>query len=470
MGQTIFISYSWANTDIADRIDKAFQPTGLVIKRDVREIGYKGSIKDYMQQVRSTDFVLLIISDSFLKSSNAMYEVLELLKEINFKDKILPVIVDGTKIYKPDDRLAYIKFWSDRHSDLELKLKSVNITDAIELYQDLKHYVKIRTTIGEFLYLLSDMNSPKFTELTEDNFQSIFNYIGVSDSILINEILAIRQFATDEEKDIEIDKLEEKYPNNSKIYVLKGIYSYERKQISKSIYYYRKSIELDPLFGASYFNLGFNIEVYEKDFDEAKILYEKAIDLEPNNTKAYTNLAGLYSSKFDNPTEARKLLEVALDINPYDAIVHYNLALLLHRDFKKPEQAMNHYELAIRIKKDFPDAKHNYGMLLWDEYKRYEDAKKQFLEILESQPNFKNTLKQLAKLLEFEYKHFKTAKIYYDRFIMIEPNEAKDHYWYATFLTFSFHSTHKELARSHYDTACSMDGSLKSEQAEILLG
>lgn len=470
MGQTIFISYSWANTDIADRIDKAFQPTGLVIKRDVREIGYKGSIKDYMQQVRSTDFVLLIISDSFLKSSNAMYEVLELLKDTNFKDKILPVIVDGTKMFKPDDRLDYIKFWSNRHSDLELKLKSVNITDAIELYQDLKHYEKIRTTIGEFLHLLSDMNSPKFTELTEDNFQSIFNYIGVSDSTLINEILAIRQFATDEEKDIEIDKLEEKYPNNSKIYVLKGIYSYERKQISKSIYYYRKAIELDPLFGASYFNLGFNIEVYEKDFDEAKKLYEKAIDLEPNNTKAYTNLAGLYSSKFDNPTEARKLFEVALDINPYDAIVHYNLALLLQRDFKMPEQAKNHYEFAIRIKKDFPDAKHNYGMLLWDEYKRYEDAKKQFLEILESQPNFKNTLKQLAKLLEFEYKHFTTAKIYYDRFIRIEPNEAKDHYWYATFLMLYFHSTHKKLARRHYDTACSMDSSLKSEQAEMLLG
>ena len=109
MRQTIFISYSWANTDLADHIDKAFQPTGLIIKRDVREIGYKGSIKDYMQQVRSTDFVLLIISDSFLKSLNAMFEVLELLKDSNFKDKILPIIVDHTKIHKPEDRLEYIK-------------------------------------------------------------------------------------------------------------------------------------------------------------------------------------------------------------------------------------------------------------------------------------------------------------------------------------------------------------------------
>jgi len=268
--QTIFISYSWANTDIADQIDKAFQPTGLIIKRDVREIGYKGSIKDYMQQVRLTDFVLLIISDSFLKSPNAMYEVLELIKDANFKDKILPVIVDGTKIHKPDDRLDYIKHWTEKHSELELKLKSVNTTDAIELYKDLKHYENIRTTIDEFLSVLTDMNSPTFTELSLDNFRRIFNYIGVSDSVLINEILAIKEFATDEEKDIEIDKLEAKYPNNSKIYVLKGIYAYDRTQISKSNYFYRKAIELDPTFGATYYNLGFNVEVYDKDFDEAK--------------------------------------------------------------------------------------------------------------------------------------------------------------------------------------------------------
>jgi tetratricopeptide (TPR) repeat protein len=308
MRQTIFISYSWSDSIIANQIDKVFQPTGLEIKRDIREIGYKGSIKDYMQQVRSTDFVFLIISDSFLKSANAMYEVLELLKDKNFKDKILPVIVDGTKIYKPDDRFEYIKFWTDKHIELETKLKAVNITDAIELYQDLKHYEKIRTTIGEFLGHLADTNSPTFLELLEGNFQKIFDYIGVNDSLLINEILSIGNFPTDEEKDIKIDMLEERYPGNSKIYVLKGIYSYERREISKSSYFYRKAIELDPYFPAAYYNLGFNVENYEKDYEQAIKLYEKSIDLDPLNIKAYINLAVIYSTNFANFRKARKLL------------------------------------------------------------------------------------------------------------------------------------------------------------------
>lgn len=469
MRQTIFISYSWANTNLADIIDKAFQPTGLIIKRDVREIGYKGSIKDYMQQVRSTDFVLLIISDNFLKSPNAMYEVLELLKDTDFKDKILPIVVDNTQIFKPQDRLEYIKFWTEQHKELEEKLKSVNTTDAMELYKDLKHYEKIRTSIDEFLGVLSDMNSPIFSDLEKNNFQKIFDYVGVSDRVLINEILSLREALTDEEKDIEMDKLEAKYPNNPKIYFTKGYYAFERKQISKSNYFYKKSIELDPLFSATYYNLGFNIEVYEKDFEEAKKLYEKAIELEPGNTKAYINLAGLYATELKVPNEAKRLLESALDINSYDAVAHYNLALTLHRDFDDNESSLYHYEFAIRIKTDFFDAKHNYGMLLWEKFKRYADAKKQFLEVLELEPNNKKTLKQLGILLETEYKHFTTAKVYYDRFIVIEPNTANDHYWYAIFLMLHFTESEKTLARKHYDIACSLDNSLRSEHAEVLL-
>ena len=77
--KTLFLSYSWNDATIADKIDEAFQPTGVQVKRDIRGIKYKDSIKLYMSQIRDTDFVLLIISDSFIKSSNCMYEVLEIL-------------------------------------------------------------------------------------------------------------------------------------------------------------------------------------------------------------------------------------------------------------------------------------------------------------------------------------------------------------------------------------------------------
>ena len=115
MRKTLFLSYSWNDTQIADKLDLIFQPTGIEVKRDIRYVTYKNSIKDFMTKIRDADFALLIISDNFIKSSNCMYEVLELVKEKDYKDKILPVVMDGTRIYKAADRFAYILYWAKQY-------------------------------------------------------------------------------------------------------------------------------------------------------------------------------------------------------------------------------------------------------------------------------------------------------------------------------------------------------------------
>ena len=64
----IFLSYSWADRITADQIDKDFHDFGIQLVRDAREISYTKSIKAFMKQVRHSDFVLMLISDSYLKS------------------------------------------------------------------------------------------------------------------------------------------------------------------------------------------------------------------------------------------------------------------------------------------------------------------------------------------------------------------------------------------------------------------
>lgn len=61
-------SYSWSNEETADLIDNAMQSVGVSVKRDKRELEYKDNIKKYMQSIRDCDYVILIISDSSLKS------------------------------------------------------------------------------------------------------------------------------------------------------------------------------------------------------------------------------------------------------------------------------------------------------------------------------------------------------------------------------------------------------------------
>lgn len=66
----IFLSYSWNNDNIANRLDELFSLENIMLIRDKKEIKYKQSIKEFMRKVRKSDFCLMIISDDYLKSTN----------------------------------------------------------------------------------------------------------------------------------------------------------------------------------------------------------------------------------------------------------------------------------------------------------------------------------------------------------------------------------------------------------------
>ena len=83
----IFLSYSWNDTKIADNIDNLLKKHGIVFNRDKNDIDTWGSIRKYMSSIRKTDYALIIISESYLKSVNCMYEILELMKENEYKEK-----------------------------------------------------------------------------------------------------------------------------------------------------------------------------------------------------------------------------------------------------------------------------------------------------------------------------------------------------------------------------------------------
>ena len=105
---SVFISYSSKNKEYADYIDKVFQKNGITLTRDIRDVAFKESFKEFMQRIRDTNFAILVISDDFLKSRNCMYEVVEFLKEKDFKEKLLPVVLDDVSL-DPKGKAKYQK-------------------------------------------------------------------------------------------------------------------------------------------------------------------------------------------------------------------------------------------------------------------------------------------------------------------------------------------------------------------------
>jgi len=156
----IFISYSWKDTEIACEIENYFENTNIKIKRDKRDIEQWGSLRYFMDSIRSTDYVILIISDSFLTSINCMYEVKQLMREEKYKQRILPLVLEN-KIYESEGRLEYIIHWERRYAQLNEEFKKIqNIENLSGIIGDLKSMKEISHSISEFLDIIRDMNNP----------------------------------------------------------------------------------------------------------------------------------------------------------------------------------------------------------------------------------------------------------------------------------------------------------------------
>lgn len=163
----LFLSYSQNDSELANTIDNELSGWGVDVKRDVRDIGTWTSIKEFMSSIKKQDYAVMIISQSYLKSPNCMYEVMELFKDTQYKDKILSVVTPDADIYNPISRANYIKYWEEETKKLEEAIKPLKLENIAELTMELRKYKSIEVTIASFLDLISDKNNPKIVNAVE---------------------------------------------------------------------------------------------------------------------------------------------------------------------------------------------------------------------------------------------------------------------------------------------------------------
>lgn len=153
---SVFISYCSKNKEYADYIDGIFQKNVITLVRDIRDVAFKESFKEFMQKIRDTNFALLVVSDEFLKSRNCMYEVIEFLKEKDFKEKFLPVVLDGVSL-DPKGKAKYQKYWKKEYDELVEIADGLAPEERVTQDKDSRHYKLISMHMGDFLDKLSDM-------------------------------------------------------------------------------------------------------------------------------------------------------------------------------------------------------------------------------------------------------------------------------------------------------------------------
>lgn len=175
----IFISYAWGgeSESFVDRLDQTFQAQGIRIIRDKRDLGYKGRIKAFMERIGRGKYVIAVIGDKYLKSPNCMFELVQISKNGDFYDRIFPVVLADADIYRPVQRLQYVKHWEQEIKALDEAMKEVSGANLQGFREEIDEYTEIRNTIAEIVSTLKDMNTLTADLHSDADFEALRNAI-----------------------------------------------------------------------------------------------------------------------------------------------------------------------------------------------------------------------------------------------------------------------------------------------------
>jgi len=163
---TVFISYCWDDSHIADEIEQSNLKEYVDFSRDTKNIGSWDSISEFMKSINNHDYAVLVISDKYLKSQNCMYEVLELIKLEDYSKKIFPVIIES-KIYEPEGRITYLDYWKEKYDEIDKLVRDRDLLSVKDAIKDLEIRLLISQRVYNFLSVISDMNNPKIVNVCD---------------------------------------------------------------------------------------------------------------------------------------------------------------------------------------------------------------------------------------------------------------------------------------------------------------
>lgn len=164
----VFISYAWGNKNekgesreiIVNELYEDLVAKDFKVIRDKVNLSYGGKISDFMKRIGEGKYVVVIISDKYLKSEYCMYEVLEIRKNKAYNDRIFPIILSDANIFDEVNRLGYLDYWSDKREKLEERIRTLKeLKDSNNAQEKLKLYDDIREVIGEFTSFIKDVNA-----------------------------------------------------------------------------------------------------------------------------------------------------------------------------------------------------------------------------------------------------------------------------------------------------------------------
>ncbi|MGI4820709.1 MAG: tetratricopeptide repeat protein [Janthinobacterium lividum] len=431
MQPKIFLSYSWGNTQDADLLDEDWKKIGIRLIRDVRDAKYKQNLRQFMQRVHESDYVLLFISKSYLQSQNCMYEALEVFEDPAFADKILPIITDDAKLYDPLIRLAYIEHWRARASEIDKSLKRMRGSSALaaSVTDDLRQVTKIANSIDAFADAIRVMRYASWPAIKDQGYAEIFKHIGYdpSEQEVLEECSRIVALDDTEDQENALALLQVEHSESVHVMFTESTIAYNEGKYKKTRRILDSILTAYPNFELAYFNLGIILERHLEDYGGARQAFSQAIQLNPSSSNNHGALGDLLEKRFQDYESARACYEQAIIVNPQDDKAHHTLALLLSEKLGDCDTARYHYEQAIALN---PQHRYhyNYAVMLGRNLSDFIEARNQYTCALALNPGHYKSHNNLAINLEIHFKEYDKARYHFERAIEVGPNHEEAHH------------------------------------------
>ena len=193
---SIFLSYCQKDEGIANEIDNRLGnklKEVAQISRDIRDVPYHQSFKQFMQSIQDHDYVIMLISDHYLKSRNCMYEVLESIKDARYQDRIMYIVLNdkdkqyltppcdesiAVDVFSNEGQMEYILYWQQKEKELKDQIARIGDPAAsINHSKELTIVRKIQLELPELLSFIKEHNGWSLAKHIGDDFISMCRFM-----------------------------------------------------------------------------------------------------------------------------------------------------------------------------------------------------------------------------------------------------------------------------------------------------
>jgi internalin A len=187
----VFVSYAWGDdTEIGHRRGKvvddvcaALAGAGVTIRRDRDEMKPGDLISEFMDRLAEGDFIVVVISDKYLRSEYCMYELFRIYRNCadkpeRFQRKVIPLILPDAQLDTMAARLQRAIHWKKAQAEMEPLVREHIDVVGPEFFRKYKLISEFGRNASDMLEHLVDRLLPRdFDRMGAEGFGEVVRLV-----------------------------------------------------------------------------------------------------------------------------------------------------------------------------------------------------------------------------------------------------------------------------------------------------